>query len=122
MNDAIEPAVWNFAGDEDASGAQDAMDFGEGTILEAGGLEMVQDENGYGAGEGAICEGQGRGDALHYTGALPAVREFLCGPVIVLQAGYSRRATQQLAGGSSGPCADFEDVLAELHVGQKPGQ
>lgn len=108
MNDAIEPAVWNFAGEEDAAGAQDAMDFSEGTVLERGGLEMVQNENGYGAGEGAICEGQGRGVALHYTCAMPAVLgEFAGGPVIVFEAGHSRRMTQQLAGGGSGACADF---------------
>lgn len=113
MKYAIEPAVWNFAGEEDAAGAQDAVDFGEGAILECGGFEMVQDENGDGAGEGAIREGQGRGVALHYTCALPAVLgEFSGGLLIVFEAGYSGRATQQLVGGRSGSGADFEDVLA----------
>jgi hypothetical protein len=113
MNHAIEPAVWNFAGQEDAAGAQDAMDFGEGAILQGGGFEMVQDKNGDGAGERAIREGQGRGVALHYACALPAVLgEFPGGPVIVFQAGYSQRATEQLIGGGSGSGADFEDVLA----------
>jgi hypothetical protein len=34
MNRAIKPAVWNFAGEEDAAGAENTMGFGEGAILE----------------------------------------------------------------------------------------
>ena len=113
MKHAIEPAVWNFASEEDAARAEDAMDFSEGAVLERGGFEVMQNENGDGAGERAICEGQGRGVALHYTGALPAVlREFPGGPVIIFQAGDSRRAKEQLTGSGSGSGADFEDVLA----------
>jgi hypothetical protein len=113
MNDAIEPAVWNFAGEEDAARAEDAMDFGEGAVLERGGFEVMQNENGDGAGERAIRERQGRGVALHYTCASPAVlREYHRGLVIVFEAGYSRRATQQLTSGGSGSGADFEDMVA----------
>jgi len=99
------------------------MDFGEGAVLERGGFEVMQNENGDGAGEGAIREGQGRGVALHYTCALPAVlREFSGGLLIVFEAGYARRATEQLTGSGSGSGADFEDMVAKLHIGQKPGQ
>lgn len=108
MKYAIEPAVWNFGGEEDAAGAQDTMDFVEGAILECGGFEMVQDENGDGAGEGAIREGEGSGVALHYTCALPAVLgELSGGLLIVFEAGYSRCSTQQLTGCGSGSGADF---------------
>ena len=123
MNDAIEPAVWNFAGEEDAAGTQDAVDFVEGAILQGGGFEVMQNENGDGAGERAIRERQGRGVALHCTCALPAVlREFSGGLLIVFEAGYARRATEQLTGSGSGSGADFEDMVAKLHIGQKPGQ
>jgi hypothetical protein len=113
MNHAIEPAVRNFASEEDTARAQHAMDFGEGAILQHGGFEVMQNENGDDAGKRAIREGQGRGVALHYTCTLPAVvREYHRGLVIVFEAGYSRRAMQQLTGSGSGSSADFEDVLA----------
>src|SRR5579864_2943930 len=83
----------------------------------------MQDQNGDGAGKRGAGKRQGRGIALHgVCGWRVMLRQFQGQSVVIFETGDARRATPQLAGGGSGSRAYFENMIAERHIGENPGE
>ena len=48
MADMVNPAIVDFEGEENAAGAKDAENFGEGQVLQFAGSQVMKNENGDG--------------------------------------------------------------------------
>jgi len=123
VNDAVEPSVLNFKGNETAAGTQHAVNFRERAILLFAGPQMMQDKNGNRRGEGAVSKGQCCRIALHDAGAVSILlHKPNGGRMIVFEAGHASDEFSQFGGGSARASPDFEKVIAQIGAAQQPGQ
>jgi len=120
---ALKPTVSNIEGEEDGAGTEDAEDFGEQGVLELRGLEMVEQEDGYGGRESLRGEGKLGGIATDCGGCSVDLRfQFAQGVVVVLERGDARGAGLQMSRGGAVAGSKFEKMIAERCVRENPGE
>jgi len=87
MGFAVQPGIGDFEGDEGAAWTEDTENPGEGLILQSGGFQVMQNQDGDRGREGGVCKRQPRGVALddRWIGCVVARFQFECGVVGVFE-------------------------------------
>jgi hypothetical protein len=124
MAKPVQPAILDFEGEKNAAGLQYAKDFGKGALLRFLRAKMVQNEDSDGRRKHFLWKRQRGSVALHNRAivCMAALRDAKRKRMAILKTRHSRSATSQLIRGRARAGADFENVVAQFRIAQKPWQ